>query len=81
MTRGATVKRDLLISVAECAEALQTAPKTIYDLVESGTWIGSQKVNNTYIIPRRAFERLYLEGDVRELATEPINPFLIRRIA
>lgn len=74
-------RRELLISVQECEQILQLSAETIYALVESGSWIGSQKIGRAYIIPRRAFERLYLEGDVRELATEPINPFLIRRIA
>ncbi|MGB3331149.1 MAG: helix-turn-helix domain-containing protein [Thermomicrobiales bacterium] len=76
-----TKRRELLISVQECETILELSAETIYALVESGEWIGSRKVGRTYVIPRRAFERLYVEGDVRELATTPINPFLIRRNA
>lgn len=79
MSKGSTRRRELLISVSEVAEALELSDATVYALVESGEWIGSQKIGSTYVIPRRPFERLYVEGDVRELATTPINPFLLKR--
>lgn len=81
MSKGATKTRDKLISVTECARALEVSEATIYALVESGKWLGAVKVGRTYIISRRAFERHYELGDVFEEETTPARPFIVSRRA
>ncbi|MGI8406022.1 MAG: excisionase family DNA-binding protein [Thermomicrobiales bacterium] len=81
MSKTATRSRTKLISVHECAVALEVSDATIYALVESGKWLGSVKVGRTYIISRRAFQRHYDTGDVFHDEPSAFRPFLVRRVA
>ena len=64
-----TDPESLLMTVGEAASELDVAEETIVALVETGRWIGSQKVGRRYIIPRAAFKRLYVDG----IADEPVT--------
>lgn len=81
MSNVATRSREKLISVHECAVALEVTDATIYALVESGKWLGSIKTGRTYIISRKAFERHYDAGDVFHDEPSAFRPFLVRRVA
>jgi len=74
----ATRIRELLISVDECADALDVSPATVRSLVTAGDWIGSRKVGSSYVISRAAFDRLYRDGVWHSDAEPPRNPFLRR---
>lgn len=73
----ATRIRTLLMSVDECADALEVSPQTIRDLVKSRKWIGSQYIGASYIIPRKAFERLYLDGVWHSDEEPRRNPLIV----
>ncbi len=66
----------LLISVAECADRLAISEESVYALVDSGQWLGSQRAGRKPVISRAAFDRLYGAGVWHSDETPITSPFV-----